>query len=169
VDSGPTTNVLSGFARAYVFFSSPINRNLLQQIKGDQSVLSRVGALREVSRLAPEGFLLFGLVDLHFDIRFSFHVQAFDSMPWYPGTCCSFTAAHCDERVHQMQMNLEYLAIDTQVFPCGTGSGSIDICPYQDCCDVCSLFHRCIVMADLPELWTVAGGKWRLCMSNWPW
>jgi hypothetical protein len=35
-----------------VFFSSPINRNLLQLIKGDQSVLSRVGALREVSKFA---------------------------------------------------------------------------------------------------------------------
>lgn len=31
-----------------MFFSSPINRNLLQAIKGDQSVLSRIAALREV-------------------------------------------------------------------------------------------------------------------------
>lgn len=37
------------YKKAYVFFSSPINRNLLQQIKGDQSVLSRVGALREMN------------------------------------------------------------------------------------------------------------------------
>ncbi|KAG0585407.1 hypothetical protein KC19_2G009300 [Ceratodon purpureus] len=37
------------YKKAYVFFSSPINRNLLQLIKGDQSVLSRVGALREMN------------------------------------------------------------------------------------------------------------------------
>lgn len=80
--------------RAYVFFSSPINRNLLQQIKGDQSVLSRVGALREVSRLAPGGFLLFRRVDSHFVIRFSFHMQPFDSVPRYQGTCYSFIAAY---------------------------------------------------------------------------
>lgn len=67
-----------GFAKAYVFFSSPINRNLLQQIKGDQSVLSRVGALREVSWLAPVGFHLFRLVDSHLGVGFSFHIPSFE-------------------------------------------------------------------------------------------
>lgn len=84
---------LGGFVRAYVFFSSPINRNLLQQIKGDQSVLSRVGALREVSRLATEGFLLFRQVDSDLDIRLPVHMHDLDSVAWYHGTCYSFIAA----------------------------------------------------------------------------
>lgn len=54
-----------------MFFSSPINRNLLQQIKGDHSVLSRIAALREVSRLIIEGCLLSTPVDSQSDIRIS--------------------------------------------------------------------------------------------------
>jgi hypothetical protein len=38
------------YKKAYVFFSSPIGRDLLQAIKSDQSVLSRIAALREVKK-----------------------------------------------------------------------------------------------------------------------
>jgi syntaxin-binding protein 1 len=38
------------YKKAYVFFSSPIGRDLLQAIKSDQSVLSRLAALREVKK-----------------------------------------------------------------------------------------------------------------------
>jgi syntaxin-binding protein 1 len=37
------------YKKAYVFFSSPISRDLLQAIKSDQSVLSRIAALREMN------------------------------------------------------------------------------------------------------------------------
>ena len=36
--------------RAFVFFSSPVPRELVIQIKRDTSVLSRIGALREVTQ-----------------------------------------------------------------------------------------------------------------------
>lgn len=68
-----------------MFFSSPINRNLLQQIKGDQSVLSRVGALREVSRLAPADFLSFRRVESRLDVGFSFRMRHIESVPRYQG------------------------------------------------------------------------------------
>jgi len=37
------------YKKAYVFFSSPIGRDLLQAIKSDPSVLSRLAALREMN------------------------------------------------------------------------------------------------------------------------
>ena len=35
-------------ARAYIFFSSPIPKELVSYIKNDNSVIPRIGALREV-------------------------------------------------------------------------------------------------------------------------
>ncbi|KAJ7563781.1 hypothetical protein O6H91_03G125500 [Diphasiastrum complanatum] len=37
------------YKRAYVFFSSPVTRDLLQMIKGDSSLLPRIAALREMN------------------------------------------------------------------------------------------------------------------------
>lgn len=46
--------------RAFVFFSSPIPRDLVNYIKRDTSVLSRIGALREVMVfLISNSFFLF--------------------------------------------------------------------------------------------------------------
>lgn len=37
---------------------------------------------------------------------------------------------------------------------------------YRFRCDARSLFHTYLITADLLELWTVAGGKWHLCMPQ---
>lgn len=45
------------FFRAFVFFSSPISRELINYIKKDSTVLPRIGALREVIFSIEHAFL----------------------------------------------------------------------------------------------------------------
>lgn len=55
-----TLKVLLSTFRAYIFFSSPIPKELVTYIKNDSSVIPRIGALREVSVLIPLDVIFFG-------------------------------------------------------------------------------------------------------------
>jgi hypothetical protein len=46
--------------RAYIFFSSPIPKDLVTYIKNDMSVIPRIGALREVTFCIPSTLMFFG-------------------------------------------------------------------------------------------------------------
>lgn len=88
------------FCRAFVFFSSPIAKELVLEIKKDTLVLPRIGALREVKFC----FCFLNIYELYFRMnicRKQFHILLI--------VIFSF---HC-----AWQMNLEYFAIDSQV--CG--------------------------------------------------
>lgn len=92
--------VIFCFCRAFVFFSSPIAKELVLEIKKDTLVLPRIGALREVKFC----FCFLNIYELYFKLnirRKQFHMLLI--------VIFSF---HC-----AWQMNLEYFAIDSQV--CG--------------------------------------------------
>ena len=64
VSSLKLTNFLAVFnnlflflERAFVFFSSPISRELVTHIKKDSTVLPRIGALREVIFVVLQNYL----------------------------------------------------------------------------------------------------------------
>lgn len=67
--------------RAFVFFSSPISRDLVSHIKKDTTVLPRIGALREVSLLALFFVLL---IDYRSESNYIFQlgVFSFSSLVW---------------------------------------------------------------------------------------
>lgn len=85
-------SVLLG-SRAFVFFSSPVPKEFINHIKGDTSVLPRIGALREVGV-----FILFLKASAIYDI----YRQSF-----FPSSHFAF--------LDLLQMNLEYFPIDSQV------------------------------------------------------
>ncbi|XP_058763931.1 SNARE-interacting protein KEULE-like isoform X1 [Vicia villosa] len=87
------------YRKAFVFFSSPIAKELVLEIKKDTLVLPRIGALREVKFC----FCFLNIYELYFKLnirRKQFHMLLI--------VIFSF---HC-----AWQMNLEYFAIDSQGF-----------------------------------------------------
>lgn len=96
--------------RAFVFFSSPVTRELVSHIKKDGSVLSRIGALREVTLTIY--FLFF--FPLHFVLQALYHRFRFWSLFSY--------------RIWNLQMNLEYFAIDSQVCNPSDSCGILFLC-----------------------------------------
>lgn len=78
-------------SRAYIFFSSPIPKELVNHIKCDTSVLPRIGALREVR-------ICFNLLSSIYKQVIIFKLFLTEIIFW------------CN-----LQMNLEYFPIDSQV------------------------------------------------------
>jgi len=78
--------------RAYVFFSSPIPKELINHIKCDTSVLPRIGALREVG--------------ICFNLLSSIYEQGIIVKLFLTEITFGFI----------LQMNLEYFPIDSQVY-----------------------------------------------------
>ena len=77
-----------------MFFSSPIQKDLVSQIKKDSSVLTRIGALSEVN--------------LNFFVHFCLILEYFKDEKVF---CWLFTFCSA----WHFQMNLEYFPIDSQV------------------------------------------------------
>lgn len=97
--------------RAFVFFSSPMPKELVAYIKKDTSVLPRIGALSEVHHLLflncsalMISFCMHGISDL-------FLTELID----YPKFCTFLDIYWLFYHNKCLQMNLEYFAIDSQV------------------------------------------------------
>ncbi|KAH0452184.1 hypothetical protein IEQ34_019483 [Dendrobium chrysotoxum] len=93
------------YKRAFVFFSSPISKELVNHIKSDASVRPRISALSEV-KIIHSHLMLYGYFFAFLLVRM---------VGFFAGNGLLFVLKFCffDE---QLQMNLEYFAIDSQGF-----------------------------------------------------
>lgn len=92
--------------RAYVFFSSPIQKELVTQIKKDSSVLPRIGALSEVTWIMLSSYILFqnvlNIKDCYANYLFTFYFSLYSRWIWstllliprYHGTSVFFSCGN---------------------------------------------------------------------------